>query len=949
MTDARALGVAQEAVVRSVHGLKGSLADAVERAGRAVRARGVANAMPTAREVREYVMMVTYPRTSDEEVLVARPGFQMTYGLTPLKRETPVEQSVAKKRANGKMKVDDGEEAKPAASMTLSVMSVDGGRRGEASAPPRVANGQAANGIPCVYSERLEAALEKTLKSAEWAEEEQSKLEELTRKLDDAEERLEMKKKPTKKMDLSDMPDFTLSEKAQVFKGNANDRKELLNHRKWVEQEITRLNAAKAEWIADRRARARNKAKRQSSGLWAEVKKLKREVAEARSAASKALAQASADAQQLDTLRSRAATAQQRQAEAESRRKEKQALREKQKNERLAKRTQEQIERDERKAREKELRLQEIARKKEEATRYPMEDEALIAYDAVEAKEQGRDPWPPVASGVAWNVSVNDVSQIEICEFCNTFGTFMTPKIECIDTQRLREVLDDHTAKQLSAMYESLLRVAVTSVSSLYKNLVELWVRGLDSGTYPEIIRQYAKVKSRIGIVDEKTMLVVDSLKDKVIGELTAEEHTTLLLWLCAECLESQVLNQEVDRRLSESTSLRKKRQREDAQATEYDKEYKKSLADVSLDLNEARELVQHECTEQSMENQDAEEAQSVEEKKQEAKMLIELEEKHILEQERRAEIENERKQQNSQIRVRAACLGQDRNCTRYYWKLANDQSAVIACSRDGTWSKFETVDQLNALEKSLNEKGIRERRLAKNIRDSRDEIVATFQHVKFEQDLMFPKTNLRLNSEAWTALALRETLATESIRHNLSQLARDLLDNDALAPDGTSRGWSLWLRDVNREERLSELIRFLFQVEEAIVNLSPSAPKKTTREDGDAAGAVIERAIAQVRQAIMGEGNFNVQLESDYDWWELIIPSDGARKRSGVWNSQHERSIWRDAIEVATNYTRVAYGTAMLVVYSRDLFESMRSKHTRSIRDASRHIDYAATARGYD
>ena len=65
ITDARALGVAQEAVVRSVHGRKGSLADAVERAGRAVRARGVANAMPTAREVREYVMMVTYPLTSD--------------------------------------------------------------------------------------------------------------------------------------------------------------------------------------------------------------------------------------------------------------------------------------------------------------------------------------------------------------------------------------------------------------------------------------------------------------------------------------------------------------------------------------------------------------------------------------------------------------------------------------------------------------------------------------------------------------------------------------------------------------------------------------------------------------------------------------------------------------------------------------------------------------------
>lgn len=933
--DAAALGVAQEAIVRAVHGSRGALADAVATARRAAERATNGRAVMDDEATAAYVKMVTFPRKSDAEVLVARPGFVLMYGLTPIAREAERGDGRMGGRNGGRRRVGEGGMT---TSVSLSVVSVDVGERSEAPAPVGAVNVDIASGHKLTYAEKLEAALEKTMRSAERAEQEQSKLEEFTRQLDDFQAKISAQKRPPVRTDLSDMPSFTLDEEALVFKGDENDRKELLAHKKWVEQEMARLEAEKLEWIKEKRAATRRKSRQLDSGSSATLQKLKEQVQAARSAASKALAQATSDAKHLDTLRSRANTAQQREAEMESRQKEREALRDRQRKERLAKRTQEQAERDERKLREKEQRAQEAARKKAAAARYPMDDEELVEFDAEEAKAQGREPWPAVAQGIPWEVTEVDVAHMEICEFINTFGRMLVPRVDKMDVLTLRDVLDDHNMRKLATLYESLLRVALTSVSHLYKAQVELWQSCLDAGSFPEIIRQYAKVKSRIGGIDDTTLRLVGLLKSKVIGLFLPDEHAKLVAWLCKECCDAPALSKEIDERLANMSALRRNRQREDSQAAEFNKEYKKALESASMTIYEAHELIAQaggESTAESAESQRLVEAQN----------LVDLVRQNELELEKQRGIDKTRAEQNETNRVRAACLGQDRNGTQYFWRLANDSSALIASHKSGEWSRYVNEDQVLELLKSLNEKGVRELRLAKNIRKVQNNMIDAL--VKAESEVALPKTSLRMsNPEGWESIAVRETLAMETTRHNIALMMHDLMDQNALAPDGTMRGWSIWSRDLNRETSLTELVRYLFQIEETLLELSPEIKKG---HDISAEGSAIATAVAKVRLHSINEANLDAEISDDYDyeWWELIIPDDDGKKRRAIWKFE-ERPIWREAMSTATSCARVAYGAAMLRSYSRDLIASLKSRNVRAVRDASRNSEYGAS-RGSD
>ena len=89
---------------------------------------------------------------------------------------------------------------------------------------------------------------------------------------------------------------------------------------------------------------------------------------------------------------------------------------------------------------------------KEKASRYPMDDVKLIAFDAAEAKAQGREPWPEVSSGTAWKPTETCIHHMEICEFVNTFGNSLDPVIEPISVQTLRVLLNDHDLTRLAAI-----------------------------------------------------------------------------------------------------------------------------------------------------------------------------------------------------------------------------------------------------------------------------------------------------------------------------------------------------------------------------------------------------------------------------------------------------------------------------------------------------------------
>ena len=297
-----------------------------------------------------------------------------------------------------------------------------GGDRSAAPAPsgavtaPRATATSGATISP--HMEKLELALQETMDSALLAEEAQSKLEALLAKEQKLQSELAATKVPQVKLDFSDMPSFELDAEAREYKGDPDDRREILAHRKRIEKESDRLAVAKEKWIAGRRKEAKQAAQVQANATRnVKLSALRGEIAQAKKAVQQTFSVATSHAKKLERLRSRATAAQQHEAELASRKREAEAYRAQQQQERAAKKSKIQLEREAQKLQDAERKLKEAeqrAKVRAEAARYPMDDNELVAYDAAQAKEQNRDPWPAVANGTAWKPSAVDVSQMQI-------------------------------------------------------------------------------------------------------------------------------------------------------------------------------------------------------------------------------------------------------------------------------------------------------------------------------------------------------------------------------------------------------------------------------------------------------------------------------------------------------------------------------------------------------
>ena len=965
--DAEARGVMQEAIVRAVHGFRGSLASATKRARsaaeEAVGASGSRLKVMDATETLTYIKMVTFPRERDDEVFVARPGFVLTYDLEPVERAPHGKKA---ERIRPRFQKINGQNGRAKAQSTARVSSIstsgasaEGGERSTAPAPAGAARTTTMSSAMLSYADKLEVALEKTLKSAEAAEEAQSKLEELTNAVEETQAELSTVKVPFLKPDYSDMPRFELTEEAREFKGDANDRKEILAHKKWLEQETERLVAMKREWMAERRRETKKKAKTQACGsLINRLNKLKAKIKEASKTAKQTLSVATADAKQLDTLRSKATTAQQREDEKQSRDAERQALREKKLLEPRSK-TAKEIARDSRRAaakaeREKErlLKAEEAKMAKEEASRYPMDDVKLIAFDAAEAKAQGREPWPEVSSGTAWKPTETCIHHMEICEFVNTFGNSLDPVIEPISVQTLRVLLNDHDLTRLAAIYVALLKMAVTNASSHYATLVNMWVASIDGGTFPEVLQHYVKVKVNLSALHESAYETVDLLKHKLIGDLSADEHTCILAWLCRECSETRVISKELDTRVLKLEQLRKERQRQDNVILQQEKELAKSRETDSTALDKARKLIEEEDSRLPTMPLENDVDESKVDALAKARTAVETEDKLKELTETREANAIQRQREDDETRIRARCLGLDRHGTKYYWNIALDASAVFACATDETWSQFTCEGQVKTLRASLNEKGIRERKLARNIDRTMADMTAGFERVQFES--MFPKSNLRKNPEAWVEISARETLALEHTRRSISLLMADVVNYNASAPDGTMSGWRIWGRELNRLSDLKELTRYLFQIEETILEMSelPKDMVDTSRSAIETTNEILRETVRREMMAAELNGDETIapfNATYSYEWWELIIPDEKGSTRRRVWKTNQQRAIWREAMSNAKSFVRLAYGAAMLTFYSRNLFGYLAANQVRARRESSRDLHYANAVREFE
>jgi len=247
-------GTMEEAVVRAVHGFCGVERDAVRRAVNAANKAAAGLGSPatmTTEETAEYVRMVTLPGERERGKFVARPGFVLTYGL---RDSTEAE----KRSSSGTTKTKTPTTAGMKRGKNVMIASVsasgansgakharvgaDGARKNGAGEDGRGA-GEASERVDPSFSEELEMALAKTLKSAEVAENAQSVLEDLMQREINLKNTLKdgMRVKRAVKTDLSGMPNFEFDEEKKVYNGDPSDRHALLSHKKFVEAEMNRL------------------------------------------------------------------------------------------------------------------------------------------------------------------------------------------------------------------------------------------------------------------------------------------------------------------------------------------------------------------------------------------------------------------------------------------------------------------------------------------------------------------------------------------------------------------------------------------------------------------------------------------------------------------------------------------------------------------------------------
>ena len=65
-------------------------------------------------------------------------------------------------------------------------------------------------------------------------------------------------------------------------------------------------------------------------------------------------------------------------------------------------------------------------------------------------------------------------------------------------------------------------------------------------------------MKVNLSALHESAYETVDLLKHKLIGDLSADEHTCILAWLCRECSETRVISKELDTRVLKLEQRRK-------------------------------------------------------------------------------------------------------------------------------------------------------------------------------------------------------------------------------------------------------------------------------------------------------------------------------------------------------------------------------------------------------
>ncbi|PRW55979.1 DDT domain-containing isoform A [Chlorella sorokiniana] len=368
-------------------------------------------------------------------------------------------------------------------------------------------------------------------------------------------------KEAAKERRLSDVPippeqlaRFELSDEERAFKGEADDRKGMLEHRQKLQARVKELEKAKKAFIeAERKKReaAAREAGKEAKAVEVTFRKAERVLEHERRAAETAEKATAAAEKKLEREKEKAARGEERAKEKEEREKQKAVERE-----------------------ERERRRAEKAKEKEEAKRYPLEDLELLEELRQKAAEAGEAAPPEDVAQPSWltpedshrlctSLYVSDL----VTQFAKQLG------VKALHYDSFERVLADATGKgerpaagddlgagTLHTLYERLIEVILEDLRAedLATPQEKRWALLLGAGTWPEVLRRLVLTRAADEDnpdqrPDQPAVMAASMLAFDPVDRLTHDQHLALLRFLCDSVLDTEKMRGILQRRQDEA------------------------------------------------------------------------------------------------------------------------------------------------------------------------------------------------------------------------------------------------------------------------------------------------------------------------------------------------------------------------------------------------------------
>ena len=819
-------------------------------------------------------------------------------------------------------------------------------------------------------------------------------------------------------------PAFDVPEERETFQGDENDRKALLKHRKWLEEEKRRLIALREEWKKEQRVK-RKKAQlalKEPIKLPKLIQNERVKVLKFANVAVEAIKVMESLRQKLDLVKkneydysqdkevvkyaNKLESQQKKEHRKEEARQKKlealaaeEALKPKLTEEEIA-----EIERAKAEANAQKAKVRAARQRWEKANKEnPIADGALKKLDKCLADEDGREPFPDVDTGE--NATMDDVTiaEIEISAFMDHVGRDVTHALPP-SFQSLSYELSNPTDARLGALFERILRVSITTA---YDRLAELWDRTLEIGSWQEVLAQYFTYKSK-SIVNtsvvspyDEVLNIARKLSETRWKNVSRAELVSVLRLLCEDCLDSQLVRDAIERRVQAMDETKSKlwqkrreevRKREIAAATNT---AKKDADGQNVTTNNEGE--ENNATHDE-EGEDL--PRAVTERQ---KSLIE---KRKLDEEREVQRKKEEEEYKFhreihsllvKSHIRAPELGKDRDGRHYYISIGgfrdvHSKAPIFlifdpkASTEQEAWCTMKSIEDIDKLLTTLNEKGKKESALKDRIMGSYESLRLAFEKRERRDAVASePTTTTSSPGEKENAVQIEqkstrlsnEDSSTLFIKRELGILASTCELYDAPVPQSASN-WHDWTRAATKTvgSDLSQMASFVNEIEESaffiseqpkagamgrtdVVSFHASA-EKSDDDDDDEEEEEEEEEQERDEDEEMRDDDANATKKDEaamlqqQEWWETLAPPRHAAhdslakaKCKQIWRSDEERMTWKKVVsstesKAVESSAVLAHAFAILRAQCNVMFETLeKEKKERVRRPSTRESQY--------